>query len=156
MLKMKKILIFLLSSFCFVATHGTQRPGDALQSGATEKEAPVLHIDTPSWNFGDVPRKGGDVSHDFVFRNDGGAPLVVLRVVTSCSCVKASFPKRPVAPGESGTIRITYEPHKSEPGTFSKVIQIISNAGRDVVTVRGTSLDEDSKVKIKNDKLKIK
>ncbi len=153
---MKKVLIFLLSSFCFVATHGAQQSEDTLQSGAAEKEAPVLHIDAPSWNFGDVPRKGGDVSHDFVFRNDGGAPLVVLRVVTSCSCVKASFPKRPVAPGESGTIRITYEPHKSEPGTFSKVIQIISNAGRDVVTVRGTSLDEDPKVKIKNDKLKIK
>lgn len=153
---MNKILMLLWSCLCLAAAHGAQRPGEAPESAATDKEGPVLHIDAPAWNFGDVPRKGGDVSHDFVFRNDGSAPLVVLRVVTSCSCVKASFPKRPVAPGQSDTIRITYEPHKGEPGTFSKVIQIISNAGRDVVTVRGAAIEEEPKVKIKNDKLKIK
>ena len=40
-------------------------------------------------------------------------------------------------PGGQGVIRITYEPHKSEPGVFNKVIQVYSNSvdGRDVITV---------------------
>ena len=87
-------------------------------------------------DFGDVPRKGGDLVREFTFTNDGTAPLVVTRVITSCSCLKASFPKRPVPPGGQGVIRITYEPHKSEPGAFNKVIQVYSNSvdGRDVIT----------------------
>ncbi len=81
--------------------------------------------------------------HDFVFRNEGSAPLVVVRVLTSCSCFKATFPKRPVPPGGEGVIRVTYEPLKSEPGTFSKVLQIYSNSvtGREVITVQGNSIE---------------
>lgn len=113
----------------------------------TEPQGPMLKFSETVFDFGRVARKGGDVSHDFAFRNEGDRPLVVLRVITSCSCVKASFPKRPVAPGQSGVIRITYEPHKSEPGAFNKVIQIYSNAvsGRDIVTVQGNSIEETKK-----------
>ncbi|MDE6374416.1 MAG: DUF1573 domain-containing protein, partial [Alistipes sp.] len=94
-------------------------------------------------DFGDVARKGGDLVQDFVFRNEGTAPLVIVRVLTSCSCFKASFPKRPVEPGGEGVIRVTYEPLKSEPGTFNKVLQIYSNSitGREVITVQGNSIE---------------
>ena len=79
------------------------------------------------------------------------------RVITSCSCLKASFPKRPVPPGGQGVIRITYEPHKSEPGVFNKVIQVYSNSvdGRDVITVQGNSIDTPPR-KIKTGKVKVK
>ena len=56
-------------------------------------------------------------------------------------------------------MRITYQPHKSEPGAFNKVIQIYSNSvdGRDVVTVQGNSIDEDPvKVKTRGGRTKIK
>ena len=101
--------------------------------------------------------KGGDLVREFTFTNDGTAPLVVTRVITSCSCLKASFPKRPVPPGGQGVIRITYEPHKSEPGVFNKVIQVYSNSvdGRDVITVQGNSIDTPPR-KIKTDKVKVK
>ena len=83
-----------------------------------------------------MSRKGGDLVREFRFVNDGTAPLVLVRVITSCSCLKASFSKRPVEPADSGVIRIIYEPHKSEPGAFNKVIQVYSNSvdGRDVIT----------------------
>ena len=92
-----------------------------------------------------------------IFTNDGTVPLVVTRVITSCSCLKASYSKRPVAPGESGTISIIYEPHKSEPGVFNKVIQIYSNSvdGRDVITVQGNSIDPGPR-KVKTGEVKIK
>jgi len=106
-------------------------------------EGAHLHLERTAYDFGDVPRKGGDLVHEFGFTNDGTAPLVILRVATSCSCLKATFPKRPVAPGESGVIRIVYEPHKSEPGTFNKVIRVYSNSadGRELITVQGNSIE---------------
>ena len=68
---------------------------------------------------------------------------MLTRVFTSCSCLKTSFAKRPVAPGASGVIRVTYEPHKSEPGVFNRVIQVYSNStgGRALLTVQGNSID---------------
>ena len=110
----------------------------AFAAGYAEKPVKGAHLrlENATYNFGDVPRKGGDLVREFRFVNDGTAPLVLVRVITSCSCLKASFSKRPVEPADSGVIRITYEPHKSEPGAFNKVIQVYSNSvdGRDVIT----------------------
>lgn len=129
-------------------------------SDPREQQVPIkgahLHMSVATHNFGDVPRKGGDLIKEFAFTNDGTVPLVITRVITSCSCLKASFSKRPVAPGGSDVIRITYEPHKSEPGAFNKVIQIYSNSidRRDVISVQGNSIDEG--MQGKGDKLKVK
>ena len=134
----------------------------AFAAGYAEKPVKGAHLrlENATYNFGDVSRKGGDLVREFRFVNDGTAPLVLVRVITSCSCLKASFSKRPVEPADSGVIRIIYEPHKSEPGAFNKVIQVYSNSvdGRDVITVQGNSIDkpERGKVKIKSEKLKIK
>lgn len=134
----------------------------AFAAGYAEKPVKGAHLrlENATYNFGDVPRKGGDLVREFRFVNDGTAPLVLVRVITSCSCLKASFSKCPVEPADSGVIRIIYEPHKSEPGAFNKVIQVYSNSvdGRDVITVQGNSIDkpERGKVKIKSEKLKIK
>ena len=131
--------------------------GQAGKPAAEEKGA-QLRLEGTSWDFGDVPRRGGDLVHEFRFVNDGTAPLVLLRVVTSCSCLKASFSKRPVAPADSGVIRIVYEPHKSEPGTFNKVIQIYSNSvdGRDILTVQGNSIDGETPRKARTEREKVK
>ncbi len=102
-----------------------------------------LRFEESTFDFGDVPRKGGNLTKEFVFINDGTEPLVILRALTSCSCTKVSFSKRPIAPGERGVIKVVYELHKKEPGTFSKVIQIFSTSveGRNILTVRGNSID---------------
>lgn len=116
-----------------------RRNGSAQQGGA------LLRLEESVYDFGRVPRRGGDLVHDFVVENEGTVPLVVTRVFTSCSCLKASYSKRPIPPGGTGVIRITYEPYKSEPGTFYKVIQVYSNSteGRTVITVQGSSYDEE-------------
>lgn len=128
-------------------TKHAQCTDHAEQNPTPETRGARLQMDVPSHDFGDVPRRGGDLIWDFGFVNDGSAPLVITRVITSCSCLRASFPKRPVPPGGEAAIRITYEPHKSEPGAFHKVIQVYSNAvdGRHVITVQGCSIDKKEK-----------
>lgn len=105
----------------------------------------LLRVEKPFHDFGTVARDGGDLVHVFRFVNEGDTPLVVVRVVTSCSCLKAFFPKRPIPAGGEGAIRIVYEPHKSEPGTFHKVVHIYSNSadGRHIVTVQGCAPEEE-------------
>ena len=138
---MKRLLLLLLGSLLMTGAYAAK---PARAGREAPREGAHLRLEETSWNFGDVPRRGGDLVHEFRFVNDGERPLVLVRVITSCSCIKASFSKRPVAPADSGVIRIVYEPHKSEPGTFNKVIQIYSNSvdGRDILTVQGNSLDE--------------
>lgn len=145
---MKRFLLLLILGCCPVV-------GGRL---AAQSRGAELKLAETNHDFGDVPQKGGTQSWDFAFTNGGDVPLVITRVVTSCSCIRASYPRRPVAPGASGTIRITYEPIKSAPGAFNKVIQIYSNAPskRDVITVQGNSIAEGAPLKARGNGMKVK
>lgn len=146
---MRKILtLFMVAALSLTTAHATEN---------LQTRGAVIRLHESHHHFGDVPRRGGDLSYELHFTNEGTVPLVLTRVVTSCSCLKAHFQRRPVAVGEEGVIRIVYEPQKSEPGAFNKVIQIYSNAeaGRVIFTVQGNSI-EGERVKVKNDKVKIK
>lgn len=135
-------------------TRPRKRPG---RSRTRRRGGRTFAWRSPATISATYPARVATWCREFTFTNDGTAPLVVTRVITSCSCLKASFPKRPVPPGGQGVIRITYEPHKSEPGVFNKVIQVYSNSvdGRDVITVQGNSIDTPPR-KIKTDKVKVK
>ena len=68
----------------------------------------------------------------------GNAPLVVVRAETSCTCTKADISKKPVMPGQEGTVTVTYNPRRQH-GAFNKAISIYTNVpgARYVVTLRG-------------------
>ena len=89
-------------------------------------------------NFGKIPERGGKVSHTFHYTNTGDKPLVITRITTTCKCTDYSYSKKPVAPGKTGTITISYDPKKQQ-GVFYKVIQVHDNTPdqRQVVTIRG-------------------
>lgn len=136
-------------------------PEAAAAADSTLLHGAVLRLAETQHDFGDVPRRGGDLHCEIRFTNAGDAPLVVSRLVTSNSCLKAACSRRPVAPGGQGTIRIVYQPIKSEAGAFSRVIQIGSNAaaGDTQITVCGNSFEEEPAVRKgrgERTKLKIK
>ena len=147
---MKRFVVLLLLLFVMPAAWA-QTDSKAESGGAAIRLHEVHH------NFGDVARRGGDLVYELHYKNEGDQPLVLTRVVSSCSCLKAHFQHRPLKAGDEGVIRIVYEPQKSEPGAFSKVIQIYSNSssGRVIFTVQGNALDGE-RVKVKGDKVKIK
>lgn len=102
-----------------------------------------IKFDDTVWDFGNVARKGGDVVKNFEFVNDGSKPLVITGITMSCTCIKVDYPKRPVAAGKRGAIKLIYEPHKMSPGTFYRVVQVHSNSvdGIHLLTVSGNSVD---------------
>ena len=81
-------------------------------------------------------RRSSDLT--FKINNAGGAPLVLTRVIASCGCTTPEWTKEPIAPGNSGDIKITYDP-KDRPGPFAKTISVYSNGktGSFILTIRG-------------------
>ncbi len=104
----------------------------------------VIEMDSTSHNFGRVSRRGGTLSHTFTLRNVGSEALIITDVTTTCTCLKAKYPKRPIAPNTEANIEVRYELQRKEVGAFHKVIKIISNSinGNQLLTIHGFSKEE--------------
>ncbi len=140
-----RILTFLMTFAVALAPRawGQEPACEALPEVTPSYEGAHLQLESLYHDFGEVERRGGDLVHEFNFTNDGSAPLVILGAMTSCTCLKVYYPKDPIASGRSGCIRVVYEPHKIEPGSFCRVIPILSNSvgGRVLITVCGSSIE---------------
>lgn len=99
---------------------------------------PAVAFETRTYDLGKVGEKGGTVSRDFRFENTGDAPLVIVKAETACSCTKARFSRKPVAPGQKGTVTVVYDPAKQN-GAFLKAVKILTNTPEKqyIVTIRG-------------------
>ena len=65
----------------------------------------------------------------FGFTNKGDKPLHIKKVHPSCGCAKASYTRGNIAPGERGEITVVYD--AGILGTFSKYVEVYTNAGKD-------------------------
>ena len=94
--------------------------------GASMITDAVLTFEETKHNFGMI-RQGEVVSHDFKFTNTGDAPLIISDAVVTCTCTKVDFPKQPLAKGESGIVKVTFE-SKSAIDRQERTVVIKSNA----------------------------
>jgi hypothetical protein len=78
-------------------------------------------------DFGKV-KQGDVVTHEFVFKNEGGAPLVVEKVETTCGCTAALVSEKRIGPGKEGKIKTTFDT-RGYSGRLSRYIYLISNDG---------------------------
>ena len=80
---------------------------------------PQIVFDNKNHDFGTFEEETGPVTHDFRFVNSGNEPLVLQNVRSTCGCTVPKYTREPIAPGDSGSIKVTYNP-KGRPGKFSK------------------------------------
>ncbi len=92
---------------------------------AVPTAAPKIYCAHPKFDFHNVD-EGGDIIHEFHFRNVGKSTLVISDVHTSCGCTAAVEDKKQVPPGGLGTIKATYHT-QGRPGHATKIITITSN-----------------------------
>ena len=78
---------------------------------------------------------------EFVLKNTGDSPLVILDTHTSCGCTQAEYDERPVLPGDSLVLRVTYK--ADQPGYFRKSVLVRSNVEQELLklTVTGEAVD---------------
>ncbi len=112
---MKRRLVFniiLLLSAAMVIVGYTHLAGQAGQ--------PKLVFKEKAWDFGRI-KQGEVVTHEFVFRNEGTAPLKITRVTTSCGCTAALVSANEIKPGQEGRLKVSFDSR----GYYDRVVKYV-------------------------------
>ena len=96
-----------------------------------------------TFDFGVIKEKGGPVTHEFEFTNEGDGNLLILKASAECGCTRPEYPEKPIAPGKKGKLKVTYNP-LGRPGGFDKVVTVTMNGEPRKVRlkIRGTVVAE--------------
>jgi hypothetical protein len=86
---------------------------------------PVMTFKETEFDFGTI-KQDKRVNHTFTFTNTGQAPLVIESATATCGCTVPEWPKEPIAPGKTGTIKVEFDP-TGKSGQQSKQITITAN-----------------------------
>lgn len=95
----------------------------------------LIRFEEKVHDFGNIKEVDGPVAYDFVFVNEGKAPILIKNVESSCGCTSPEWSKQPVLPGKKGFVKATFDP-KDRPSHFDKTITVFSNARPAVVELK--------------------
>lgn len=117
----RSILSFglLLSSLLIFGSVNAQEGEEVTEKGAK------VSFDKDVHDYGTI-EQGGDGTCEFTFTNNGSKPLIISRAKGSCGCTVPSWPKEPIAPGDSDVIQVKYDTKRV--GPINKSVTITSNA----------------------------
>jgi len=110
---MKKAMLLL------VMTVGSFTFASAQVAGAK------LDFDKLEHDYGTIDQ-GANGAAEFKFTNTGTEPLIISNAKGSCGCTVPEWPKEPIAPGASSSIKVKYDTKRV--GPISKTVTITSNA----------------------------
>jgi len=114
----------LISSAVAILTMLALSFNSSAQEVAVESGAKIT-FDKEVHDYGEVEYDGNGYC-TFTFTNTGNEPLILGNVKGSCSCTVPEWPKDPIAPGETGELKVKYNTKKS--GAINKSVTINSNA----------------------------
>lgn len=111
----------------------------AVSEAAVEKADSKMTFESLTVDYGTVEH-GSEPLRMVKFTNTGTEPLVIKNARGSCGCTVPTWPKEPIAPGQSSTIEVRYDTKR--PGAINKSITITTNEGSEnhVLQVVGTVL----------------
>lgn len=145
MLTMRKLLYISLLTLGLVACQSNRQgqqgrdSGDSLQNVSVvlpHSEGPAaIKFDTIYFDLGSLAINSSDQTRDFLFTNTGGAPLVIEKVETSCSCLEVVYPKDSIAPGVRSKITMTLKMKEILSGQFYRSANVYTNASEDPVEI---------------------
>lgn len=116
----RSFIASLLMMLCVIPMLADEPQGDI-------KFEKVVH------DFGKIDAKSPVASCTFTFTNVGDAPLTITQCTASCGCTVPQYPEKPVAPGQKGTIKVTYNGKGRMAGNFKKIIQVATNGKTRIV-----------------------
>lgn len=106
-----------------------------------------LSFESDMWDFGEVAEDGGKVEYVFKFKNNLANPVVILDIRSGCGCTTPEYSRKPVKPGESGQVKIIFDP-MNRPGFFAKSVMVTTSASQEPLrlTVQGSVLPRQKSV----------
>lgn len=99
---------------------------------ADEPQAEIVFVKSVH-NFGTFTEDNPVQTCTFTFKNTGKAPLVIIQAIATCGCTVPTYTDKPVPPGGTGIIEVTYNGKGRYPGHFKKVITVNTNAKQRLV-----------------------
>lgn len=104
-----------------------------LSAQEADANAAEINFETETIDYGTI-EQGADGEREFVFTNTGKEPLIISNCKGSCGCTVPSWPKQPIAPGETASIKVKYDTKRV--GQFTKTVTVSSNAKTPSKTLR--------------------
>ncbi|MEC8273667.1 MAG: DUF1573 domain-containing protein [Bacteroidota bacterium] len=129
---MKKIFLALaLISGVMLAQAQTTSPKEK-----KDVNGPKMEFETSVMDYGLIEHNS-DGKREFVLTNTGNAPLIISNAKGSCGCTVPTWPKAPIAPGESASIGVKYATNRI--GKFTKTITLTTNTPEKtkILTIKG-------------------
>ena len=81
-------------------------------------------------NIGDISENDAPRTYRFPCENRSDKPVVILRVDTSCGCVKAAFSRKPIAPHATSEVVVTLDPRGHEGALYKLMPVYTSDSGK--------------------------
>lgn len=109
-------------------------------------ETSVRWLDTV-YNFGAFSEDNGPVSCRFSFINTGTEPVAIVKARASCGCTAPEYSRDAVAPGDTASVTVTYNP-AGRPGAFHKYVAVDLSFpdSRQRLDIRGTVIGAPASV----------
>lgn len=134
---MKRIItVFVLAVLgisAFAGAYKDSGKGNNASPLSADEPKAEIKFDKFVHDFGKFPESKSVVTCTFTFTNVGNAPLVITQCVASCGCTVPTYTDKPVAPGKTGQIKVTYNGKGRLTGQFKKLITVMSNAKNKLV-----------------------
>ena len=149
---MKRLIIvaiaILLTGGAFAQTaKTTAKDSKATTTAAPKPATPAANVtgaeisfEKKTIDYGTL--KVGDVrTVEMVYTNVGKKPLLLENVTTNCDCTEVEWSRKPLMPGKSDVIKVTYT--AKNPGLISKWVTVMSNAETDRVILKTSGKVEE-------------
>jgi hypothetical protein len=125
---MKRIFLTLIAASVVLISCNNNASTDKKEASAQSVPTVTgagIAFEKKSFDFGKV-KDGEKVTHEFKFTNNGTEPLIISNATATCGCTVPEYPKTPIAPGESGVIKVVFN-SAGKMGLQNKVVSVTSN-----------------------------
>ncbi|HET6243054.1 MAG: DUF1573 domain-containing protein [Bacteroidetes bacterium] len=128
----------LLTIGVVVATFFTTVRAQEITTGIDPKPSLAeITFEKDVYDYGNIKQNASGAS-EFKFKNTGKEPLIISMARGSCGCTVPDWPKEPIKPGESASIKVNYDTKRV--GPINKTVTITSNAKNEpskLLTIKG-------------------
>ena len=136
---MKKILFFVFTLLFLISNAQDVKKVDTPQKNeveTSESSNATIDFESKVIDYGTIEHNS-DGARKFIFTNNGTDPLQIKSARGSCGCTVPTWPKEPIAPGETAEIGVKYATNRV--GPFTKTITLSTNASKKpvILTIKG-------------------
>ncbi len=99
-MKYFRILLIAIMALVSIAAYGRRTPGEKVG----------VSIPELAYDFGTVKESAPQIMHEFEISNNGKTAIAIVWVKPKCGCTASDYPRKPLLPGESAKIKVTFNP----------------------------------------------